>query len=133
MRLSCGNYRGPSASDLGPWEENELAFGWTRVATGVAASGPAVVEDGAAADRVRDGAFVAARGGHIGNGLSRLFDASREGVEPLEAVQFVGAPHLRGVERAAQDANRLVVHRERHRKRMPVLAAVREREARGIG
>ena len=46
---------------------------------------------------------------------------------------FSGVADLGGVERAAQHRDRLVVRLQRHRERMAVLAAVREREARRIG
>ena len=60
-----------------------------------------------------------------------LFDRAREPVQPLHAVQLLGVTDPRGIERAAQDRNGLVVG-ERHRKRMAVLAAVRERKSRQI-
>ena len=50
-----------------------------------------------------------------------------------ELLELVGLADVGAIETATQDGNRLVVGLERHRKRVAVLAAVREREPRRVG
>ena len=58
---------------------------------------------------------------------------AHEPVQPFEPVELVRVADLRRVQRPPQHRDRFVVRLQRHRERMPVLAAVREREARRIG
>lgn len=73
------------------------------------------------------------RGAEAGLGRVPGFDRPHETVEPLHAVELVRAPHPGLIETATEHGDRLVVGLQRHRKRVAVLAAVREREARRIG
>ena len=61
-----------------------------------------------------------------------LLQPARLIVQPLERAEFFFAPELRAPDRGFQDTDRLVIDLERHRERMPVLAAVRKREPRRI-
>ena len=62
-----------------------------------------------------------------------LFDRTRERIQPCEALELIGVPQPRRIEGASQHGDRLVVHLQRHRERVVVLAAVREREPRRVG
>ena len=79
-----------------------------------------------------DGAIcplVGDRGVDVGVRRPALLDAAGEGVEPGHAVELVGVSHLGRVEGLPEHRDGLVVDLQRHRERMAVLAAVREREA----
>ena len=54
-------------------------------------------------------------------------------VKPFERAELFRSPQFCFLDRRFQHLNGLVVHTERHRKRMPVLAAVGDGESRRIG
>jgi len=54
-------------------------------------------------------------------------------VKPFECAELFRAPQFCFLDRRFQYLNGLVVHGERHRKRMPVLAAMGKREPRWVG
>ena len=54
-------------------------------------------------------------------------------VEPLERGELFLTPELCTLDRRLQHVNRLIVDPKWHRKRMPVLTAMRKREPRRIG
>src|SRR5437868_11300388 len=91
-----------------------------------------MIQHGSSAERRRDRSLVGDGGVDVGVWIAALLDGAEERIEPLHALQLLGVAHLRSIKRSAQHADRFVVHLQRHWKRMPVLAAVREREARRI-
>ena len=60
-------------------------------------------------------------------------DESSLVVEAFERSQLFPAAELRALDRRLQHSNCLIVNPKGHRKRMPVLATVRKREARWVG
>ena len=60
-------------------------------------------------------------------------DESSLVVEAFERGQLFPAAELRALDRRLQHSNCLIVNPKGHRKRMPVLATVRKREARRVG
>ena len=54
-------------------------------------------------------------------------------VKPFERAELFRSPQFCFLDRRFQHLNGLVVHAERHRKRMPVLAAVGDGESRRVG
>jgi hypothetical protein len=94
---------------------------------------PVVVEDGSSAEFARNGMLVADDRIEIGFRLAALFDGVNELIEAAHSVELVTIASLGGVESRTKDRKRSVVRLERHWKRMPVLATVREGEARGVG
>src|SRR6476620_3517907 len=70
--------------------------------------------------------------GEISDGIKFLFDCLHEAIQATKAVEFLFVIDLRRVERGAQNVERLVVSLQGHRKRVPILTAVRERETRRI-
>ena len=69
----------------------------------------------------------------IGLGRQPLFDKPRERIKPRKTLELLGVAEPRRIERSPEETQRFVVDRQRHRKRMSVLAAVRECEPRRIG
>ena len=112
--------RGPAGGNSGSWPRGAV----TR--RGGRRRSSNTVRPPKAGASVRSRAIV---GRDVGAWIGGLLDASGERIEPAQAVELVGAADLGRVERAAQHADRLVVDVQRHRERMPVLAAVREGEA----
>ena len=60
-------------------------------------------------------------------------DESSLVVEAFERSQLFPAAELRALDRRLQHSNCLIVNPNGYRKRMPVLATVRKREARWVG
>ena len=60
-------------------------------------------------------------------------DESSLVVEALERCQLFLTPELRALDRRFQHMDRLIVDPKGHRKRMPVLAAMRKRKTRRAG
>jgi len=60
-------------------------------------------------------------------------DGSSLVVEPLKRGQLFLAAEFRALGRRLQHSNRLIVNPKGHRKRMPVLAAMRKGETRRVG
>src|SRR5438105_4189349 len=69
----------------------------------------------------------------IRDGIKPRLDGACQPVETAKAVNFVAVGEPRRDEGSAQNGERFVVSLDRYRKRMAVLAAVREGKAGGIG
>ena len=91
------------------------------------------VKHASAIERRRDRVLVSHHRVEVGLGRVPLLDRPHELLEPLHPVDFFGVANLRGIEATAQHVDRFVVGLERHREGVPILAAVREGEARRIG
>src|ERR1700722_3672557 len=80
----------------------------------------------------RNRALVRERPGEVSLWRVPPFDGPDEPIQTPHAVDPIGIAELRGIETSPQDGDGRVIGRDRHRKRMTVLAAVRKRKARGI-
>src|SRR5450755_2966352 len=108
-----------------PLEEREL-FGPHRLSLAGAR------EDSAPVEPRRDGAFMLESPIEVRDGLIALLDRTRHVVQALDALQFVGMPQLRPIQRFSQYFERFIIGFQRNGKGMAVLAAQREGETRGV-
>lgn len=92
-----------------------------------------VIEDGTAAEGLRDVALVVDGGGEISEGFAISFDVASEAVKAAEALEFFCVADLRGIERAAEHTERFIVCFEGNGEGVAVFAAVSEGEAGGVG
>src|SRR5689334_7667790 len=90
------------------------------------------MEHEAASQFPGDGVLMGDDAGEIGLRLATLFDGTGKSLETRESVEFLRITELGAIQRISQNGNRLIVGFERHRKRVAVFAAVREREARWV-
>ena len=88
-----------------------------------------VVKHGSSAERSRQGPFVRGRDLDVCVRRQPLLDQPRERIKPRKSMQLLGVAELCRVERSPEKGERFVVHLQRHREWMSVLAAVGKREA----
>src|ERR1035441_624440 len=92
-----------------------------------------VIEDRPASDRCRNCAFMLNRRIEVRNRLTLFFHFTGQPIQSPEALKLLDVSKSSCFETPPKDSERLVVDLERHRERVPVFAAVRERKTRRIG
>ncbi len=91
-----------------------------------------IIEHRAPAKGAGDCVLMRNRRRQVGDRLRRGFDGTSEAVESFECIDLLRISEPGSVERSSQSRDGYVVGLEGNRKRMPILAAVREGEPRWI-
>src|SRR5690349_11543503 len=109
-------------ADRGGWpisEERAL-----RILPG--ASRAFIVEHGPPVECARDSVFVRHDGVEVRFGLQASFYPARKALEAVKSLELFLVPRLRCVERNSKEVDGRIERLQRHRKRMTILAPVRE-------
>ena len=92
-----------------------------------------VIEDRPASDRCRNRALMLHRRIEFRKRLTLFFDFTGQPIQSPEALKLFHVSKSSCFQAPPKDSERLVVDLERHRERVAVFAAVRERKTRRIG